>query len=148
MRVLVADDDGVTRRILRAILEMLGFQVQEALSGKQAWERFDQHPVRIVLSDWVMPGLDGLELCRRIRARPQTPYTYYFLITGKRKNLRGYLQAAHADVDDFLFKPVDFHVVRNQILRARQSLASLERLREDFKEEAKAVALRDKPGLS
>ena len=70
MRVLVADDDPVSQRILLATLTHLGHEAAVADDGQAAWERFTAHPTDAVITDWMMPRIDGLELTRRIRARP------------------------------------------------------------------------------
>ena len=106
MRILVAEDETVSRRMLIATLEGLGHEVTAAPDGRQAWGEFERKPFPVVISDWMMPGLDGLELCRRIRAADHTKYTYIVLLTA----LGGkghYLQGMDAGADDFLMKPLD-----------------------------------------
>src|SRR6478672_3962742 len=100
MKILISEDDPVSIKILQLTLEHYGHEVVAAASGKEAWERFDAEPVRVVVSDWMMPGLDGLELCRRVRSRPATEYTYFILLTAihtGRENLR---LAMDAGIDD------------------------------------------------
>jgi sigma-B regulation protein RsbU (phosphoserine phosphatase) len=107
MKILIAEDDPVSLQILQAALKSEGHEVVTATSGTEAWERFDREPVRVIVSDWLMPGLDGLELCRRVRTRPKTEYTYFILLTANnpgRENLR---TAMDAGCDDFLAKPLD-----------------------------------------
>jgi len=106
MRILVAEDEAVSRRILTATLEGLGHEVTGAPDGREAWGEFERKPFPVVISDWMMPDLDGLELCRRIRAADHTKYTYIILLTalgGKGHYLRG----MDAGADDFLMKPLD-----------------------------------------
>ena len=107
MKILIAEDDPVSAKILQFTLENGGHEVVAATSGQVAWERFNAEPVRVVISDWMMPDLDGLELCGKIRARPRTDYTYFILLTAnnpRRENLRA---AMAAGCDDFLSKPLD-----------------------------------------
>ncbi|MGB8167712.1 MAG: response regulator [Chthoniobacteraceae bacterium] len=107
MRILIAEDDPVSLKILEAALRNDGHEVVPTVSGEEAWERFDREPVRVIVSDWMMPGVDGLEFCRRVRARPKTEYTYFILLTANhtgRDNLRA---AMAAGCDDFLAKPLD-----------------------------------------
>lgn len=106
MKILIAEDDAVASRLLRMALEKLGHEVVSASDGLEAWERFDASPVRIVVSDWMMPGLDGLDLCRRIRGRKNTEYTWFILLT-MRSHKDEYRQAMDAGIDDFLSKPLD-----------------------------------------
>jgi len=107
MKIQIAEDDPVSLQLLQATLEMNGHEVVTSTNGSEAWEKFDREPVRVIVSDWMMPGLDGLELCRRVRARPKTEYTYFILLTANntgRENLRA---AMAAGIDDFLAKPLD-----------------------------------------
>ena len=107
MKILIAEDDPVSLKILQFTLEHYGHEVVAANHGREAWEKFDADPVRVIVSDWMMPGMDGLELCGRVRERPKTDYTYIILLTAihtGRDNLR---KAMEAGVDDFLTKPLD-----------------------------------------
>ena len=81
MKILIAEDEPVSSRILQLTLEHFGHEVIAASDGRQAWERFDAEPVRVIVSDWMMPDIDGIELCRRVRERPKTDYTYFILLT-------------------------------------------------------------------
>src|SRR5690242_13937836 len=81
MRILVAEDSTLQADYLRRMLEAMGHEVFHAADGDAAWQILREEPIPLVLSDWVMPGLDGLELCRRIRARPGGSYTYVILLT-------------------------------------------------------------------
>lgn len=105
MKVLIAEDDVTSRRILETSLKKLGHEVVTARDGEEAWSCFDRDPVRIIVSDWMMPGLDGLQLCRKVRARPSTPYTYFILLTALDANLENFHHAMAEGVDDFLSKP-------------------------------------------
>ena len=116
MKILIAEDDPVSVKILQVTLEHYGHEVVVAGSGEQAWELFEKEPVRAVVSDWMMPGMDGLELCQMVRSRQKTDYTYFILLTAintSRDNLR---QAMDAGVDDFLKKPLDREAI---IMRLR-----------------------------
>ncbi len=70
MRILVAEDDPVSAKILQITLQHFGHEVVVTNSGEEAWRQFDQEPFRVVVSDWMMPGVDGLEWCCKIRGRP------------------------------------------------------------------------------
>jgi len=106
MRILIADDDRVARLLLKTTLESFGHEVIEAGDGAEAWSRYKEEAVRLLVSDWMMPGLNGLELCRAVRNHGRTPYTYIIMLTvlgGK----GSYLQAMDAGADDFIRKPLD-----------------------------------------
>ena len=81
MRILIAEDDTTSRIILDEILTRLGHEVVAVTNGQEAWATFQQDHVSLVISDWMMPDLDGLELCRRIRAENRAKYTYIILLT-------------------------------------------------------------------
>jgi len=108
MKVLAVEDDAVARRVLCQALKRLDFDVDSASDGESAWEKLQGEPTRVVVSDWMMPGVDGLELCRRIRARPEADYVYFILLTGKDATEENQRAAADAGVDDFLTKPLKF----------------------------------------
>jgi CheY-like chemotaxis protein len=106
-KVLIAEDDLVSAKVLSTLLQRLGYQVAIARDGDEAWQLFAAEPVRLVVSDWMMPGTDGLTLCNKVRAHPAIPYTYFILLTANRTTAENYKLAAEAGVDDFLTKPID-----------------------------------------
>ena len=105
MKVLIAEDDPVACRVLEATLVKLGYEPVIATDGKDAWTIIKAENLRIVVSDWLMPRLDGLDLCRRIRIRGGD-YVYFILVTGQTATEENMKIAADAGVDDFLSKPV------------------------------------------
>jgi sigma-B regulation protein RsbU (phosphoserine phosphatase) len=133
MIILLAEDDPVTRSTLAAILEAHGHEVTEAEDGSQAWDMWQLSAPRVVVADWLMPEMDGLELCRKIRATPGRLYTYFILQTG-REGRESYLEAMNAGIDDFITKPAGAHElsarlrVAERILGLREELLALEGL--------------------
>lgn len=106
MKTLIAEDDAVAQRILRLTLEKFGHEVIVANDGQEAWETLICRSVPVVVSDWMMPRLDGLELCKKIRTRRrQKEYTYFIMVTALTSR-EHYLQAMEVGVDDFLTKPL------------------------------------------
>ena len=83
MDILVADDDRTARFLLSSTLIELGHSVTEATNGCEAWEAWKREHHRLVISDWMMPGVDGLELCRRIRAEEESGFAYIILIIAR-----------------------------------------------------------------
>jgi DNA-binding response OmpR family regulator len=122
MRILVAEDDPVSCKILQITLQHYGHEVVVAEAGDQAWEKFDSEPFRVVVSDWMMPGLDGLEFCRKVRARPKTDYTYFILLTANNTGRDTCRQAMDAGIDDFLSKPLDREVILMRLRVAERIL--------------------------
>lgn len=106
MRILAVDDDPVARRLIETALAKLGHDVVLASGGESAWSRFLADPTEAIVSDWLMPGVDGLELCRRIRQWQGPHYVYFMLLTGVSDDEDNLERAAEAGVDDFLIKPV------------------------------------------
>lgn len=107
MKILIAEDDPVSGKILQFTLQHYGHEVVVATNGTEAWEKYDAEPVRVIVSDWMMPGLDGLQFCQKVRERAKTDYTFFILLTATntgRDNLR---RAMDAGIDDFLTKPLD-----------------------------------------
>jgi diguanylate cyclase (GGDEF)-like protein len=106
LRVLVVDDSAMMRRVLRRGVERSGHSCEEAVDGIDALERFDAFRPQVVISDWEMPRLDGLELCIALRARVADPYPYFIFLTAlhEREHI---LPAMAAGADDYLEKPLD-----------------------------------------
>ena len=107
MRILIAEDDAVSRTILRRAVEKTGHECLAAADGEEAWSLFKENPdIDVIISDWMMPGVDGLELCRRVRGDGREGYTYFIFLTalGDREHL---LQGLEAGADDYLSKPLD-----------------------------------------
>jgi DNA-binding response OmpR family regulator len=134
MKVLTVEDDAVSRAVLRKSLERLGHQVIEAHNGEEAWKAWLIEKPRVVVSDWQMPILDGLNLCRRFRTQHETEYVYFILLTGKGDSGNNRRAAAEAGVDDFLTKPVDLSAlwmrlrVAERILRYTTQVHRLEEM--------------------
>jgi DNA-binding response OmpR family regulator len=106
MNVLVADDDDIIRLLLSSALTKLGHDVHEATNGREGWDAWQGGEFPFIISDWMMPGLDGLEFCRRIRAERRADYTYIILLTSRSGNTN-YLEAMNAGADDFITKPFE-----------------------------------------
>jgi len=121
-KILLAEDDPVSARILETALSKFGYEPVIARDGAEAWEKFDREPVRLIVSDWMMPGLDGLGLCEKVRARGQTLYTYFILLTANQTSARNYELASAAGVDDFLTKPLDREAIRIRLRVAERIL--------------------------
>jgi DNA-binding response OmpR family regulator len=130
MKILIAEDDPISSRVLQITLQHYGHDVITTPSGDAAWELFDCEPVRCIVSDWMMPGIDGLELCRKVRARPKTDYTYFILLTAintGRDNLR---MAMDSGIDDFLTKPLDREAILMRLRVAERILEFTKQIRQ------------------
>ncbi|MBA3697533.1 MAG: SpoIIE family protein phosphatase [Planctomycetes bacterium] len=105
MDILVVDDDALSLRLLIALVEKLGHHPISATDGLSAWELYRKHDCRVVISDWNMPGLDGIELLTRIRSLPGLGYTYFIMLTS-RSDREDVTAGMAAGADDLLIKPV------------------------------------------
>lgn len=111
---------------MKSICTKLGYTVTAVSDGAEALEEYRKRPTSIIISDWIMPLVDGLSLCERIRKMPiHDMRPFFFLVTGRRKTLSDYAQARDQGVDDFIYKPLDFHVFRNQLKVAERVLHSM-----------------------
>ena len=104
MRVLIVDDDPTTLQIVEHTLLAAGYEVDLAPDGEAAWDALEATHHRIVLTDWLMPRLSGLELVERVRSDPDRPYAYLIMLTVK-EALPDLVQALDAGADDYLTKP-------------------------------------------
>ncbi|HEU5077747.1 MAG TPA: response regulator [Opitutaceae bacterium] len=132
MKILAVEDDLVARKILVQALHRLGHEVTEASDGAEALRLLEAQPARVIVSDWLMPETDGLDLCRRIRSRMNTDYTYFILLTSRTADHANQREAIEAGVDDFLTKPLDLQElwmrlrVAERILRYATQVQQLE----------------------
>ena len=128
MNTLIADDDAITRLLLSSALTKLGHTVREAKNGREAWYAWLTGEYPLVISDWMMPDLDGLEFCRRIRADPRAEYSYIILLTSCSGNTN-YLEAMTAGADDFMTKPFEQEAFAARVRVAGRILGLHARLR-------------------
>lgn len=127
--VLVVDDSRLQRRILAGFLGKWGFEVIEADSGEQALEICATLQPELVLSDWMMPGMSGLEFCRAFRDLPHDGYGYFILLTSKSEK-NEIAQGLDAGADDFLTKPVNRDELRARISAGDRILGMQQELSE------------------
>ena len=114
MKILIADDEPVSRRMLQRLLMKWGYEVVSVTDGKAAWEQLSGSDApRIALLDWMMPGQNGVDVCREMRSHRPEPYTYILLLTAKDAK-ESVVEGLEAGADDYLTKP--FHP---QELKAR-----------------------------
>lgn len=105
MRILIADDEPTIRRLLGATLAPAGYEVVEAADGEAAWAVLDATDApELAVLDWIMPGLDGPEVCRRVRARAAPVAPYLILLTAKDR-VEDLVAGLEAGADDYIAKP-------------------------------------------
>jgi diguanylate cyclase (GGDEF)-like protein len=125
MKILIAEDDALSRQLLEDFLTEWGYEFVTANDGAEAWKQLqgDAAP-RLAILDWMMPEKDGLEICREVRNRSPVPYTYILLVTakGQREDI---LEGLEAGADDYVTKPFDPHELRAR-LRAGSRIIELQ----------------------
>jgi diguanylate cyclase (GGDEF)-like protein len=145
--VLVADDEATARLILKASVERCGHECVVARDGDDAWKLIRERPFDVLITDWMMPGVDGPELCRRIRGADEFGYVYIILATSL-SNREHVLIGMEAGADDYLTKPVDPFNLKVRLVAAQRVmtlhkhvLAKLMRLNEELTELARTDPL-------
>lgn len=134
MRLLIADDDRPTRIILRKNIQRWGYDVEEASDGDAALEILErENPPRIAVLDWMMPAMDGVEVCRRLSEKPNGSPIYTILLTSKHSK-EDVVLALDSGAHDFLTKPVDTNELRSRIAVGKRVMESEERQKEYARE--------------
>ncbi len=137
MRVLIAEDDKTSRKLIEATLARDGYEVISASDGDEAWERLhDEDAPRLAILDWMMPGRDGIEICRNLRQETRASYVYLLLVT-TRTRTEDIIQGLDAGADDYLTKPYDPQELRCRI----QSGVRILRLEEAFAGKVKELSV-------
>jgi len=140
VRVLIAEDDSVSRTILKKAVETFGHECLTAEDGDGAWKIFQSTPeVDVVISDWMMPGIDGPELCRRIRQVNRPEYTFFVFLTVLRDE-EHLLEGMRAGADDYLAKPLDGEQLRARLIAASRVTSLHRQLRQEIAERKRAEA--------
>lgn len=142
-RVLVADDDDISRKRLEAVLRKRGYAVVSARDGREAWDALlERDAPRLAILDWMMPHLDGAEICRKLRADKREPYVYVMLLTGK--DAKGDLIAGlESGADDYVTKPFDAQELEVR-LRAGRRIVELQRELIEARDQMAFVAMHDR----
>ena len=128
MEILVVEDDPVSQALVRAVLERAGHKTTLAVNGREAWRTWSQAKHRLIVSDWLMPEMDGLEFCRAVRNVRADAYTYFVLLTS-RSGRENFLEAMAAGVDDFMTKPIDAEELKARVHVAERILGLRRELR-------------------
>ncbi|MEO8661613.1 MAG: SpoIIE family protein phosphatase [Bryobacteraceae bacterium] len=136
-KLLLVDDDPSARAIPALFLRKWGHQVIEASDGQQALDILAREPIGLVISDWMMPNLTGVELCRRIRETQADRYTYLILCTSKGEK-SDLIEGMEAGADDFLVKPLSMGELRVRV-HAGMRILALERGLADRNQELKGI---------
>jgi diguanylate cyclase (GGDEF)-like protein len=148
VKILVADDDPTSRLIVQTALRSLGHECQTVTDGRQAWYAVRSQLPDVVISDWMMPGLTGLQLCRKIRAHDAGHYVYFIMVSGQGL-LAEIMEFMTAGADDYLVKPLDTDDLQARLIGAARVTSLHRQLAEQRAEmqalnhELTAIARRD-----
>jgi len=128
MRILIADDDLTSRTVLTSVLQKLDYDVTALPDGQSAWEALQQDDApRLAILDWLMPGIDGVELCRRIRSRETDQPPYLILLT-TRAEKKDISEGLNSGANDYLTKPFDLSELRARLAVGARMIALQDRL--------------------
>lgn len=123
MKILIAEDDAVSRRVLEGFLTKWDYELVIARDGDEAWQAFQEEDApQLAILDWMMPGMDGIQVCREVRKRNQEPYVYILLLTAKGQK-EDVVEGIEAGADDYLTKPFDAGELRARLRAGRRILA-------------------------
>src|SRR5438477_3092437 len=142
MRVLIAEDDAGIRDLLHDLIERQGQSVTLARDGEEAWGLFKEHGADVILSDWLMPRVEGPELCRRVR-ESDAPYAYFIMLTAL-GDQQHHLTGRKSGADDYLSKPFDMEDLAARMVTAERVI-TLHRRREALLRLARHVATATEP---
>jgi len=121
MKILIAEDDYVSRLLLKKSIMALNHEVLEAVDGKIAWELFQEQKPDMIITDWMMPEMDGIELCRHIRNSDKESYSYVMLLTAKDK-ISDLVEVFEAGADDYITKPFKPDELKSRINTGKRIL--------------------------
>jgi len=141
MQILIAEDDNITRRLLESMLKERGYDVICVANGNDAWEHLqrENHP-QLVLLDWMMPGMDGVEVCRKLRARSKERSIYVILLTSRDRK-EDIVSGLQAGADDYLVKPFDKEELHARLAAGTRVIDLENQLAERIQELEKALSL-------
>lgn len=128
VKILIADDDSVSRRLLATTLQRMGYEVTEAAAGPEAWEVLQSEGApRLAIIDWMMPGMDGIEICRKLRTLTDSPYVYTLLLSA-RERTEDVVEGLGAGADDYLSKPFNASELEARLRAGKRILDLLDLL--------------------
>ena len=144
MKILLADDDPISTRIVAMNLRKWGHEIVITNNGLQAWEALQEKDApRLAILDWMMPGMNGPELCRRVRQETTTAATYLILLTAMNRK-EDLVEGIEAGADDYLTKPFDHHELRVRLQAGARIVELQQNLSQRVEELESAIVERKK----
>jgi diguanylate cyclase (GGDEF)-like protein len=142
VKILIAEDDAISRRLLDTILKKWGYEVVVAQDGARAWEELQKEDApRLAILDWMMPEMDGVEVCGKVRERTGSPYVYILLLSAKSQR-EDLVRGMESGADDYITKPFDANELKVR-LRAGRRILDLQTQLMSAQEALKDQAARD-----
>jgi diguanylate cyclase (GGDEF)-like protein len=142
MRILIAEDDLVSSRVLAATLRKWGHEVVTTVNGLEAWTALQMpDPPQLAILDWMMPGIEGPEICRRVRGKSETAHIYLILLTAL-QNKEQMVEGLEAGADDYVSKPFDRHELLARVKVGERIVGLQGNLAQRVKELEAAIVLR------
>jgi sigma-B regulation protein RsbU (phosphoserine phosphatase) len=138
MKILVIEDDLVTNRMLGKNLTDLGFDVIAAFNGLQGWETYCREDIHIVITDWMMPEMNGLEVLKKIRERDEKSFCYIILLTAK-NNTNDVIEGIASGADEYIIKPFDKEELAVRVRAAQRIVELQQELLETNKEQKELI---------
>ena len=129
MKILIVEDDNMMRRILKRAAMAVGHEATGCVDAERALEMLAENKYPLVILDWMLPGMDGIELCRKIRSMPEGEQTFILMVTAKDK-YDDLVKVLNAGADDYIAKPVDVKTLKTRLTVAERMLRKLGDLRE------------------
>lgn len=125
MKVLIADDNPIDRMLLDRMMQGWGYDILTAEDGEKAWEILQREDApRLALLDWLMPGMDGIEVCKKLKRRADLPFTYVIMLSG-RDTREDMIAGLDAGADDYLTKPVDSKLLHSHLAAAKRIIQAV-----------------------
>jgi CheY-like chemotaxis protein len=143
IRILIAEDDADVRSLVLDVVKDLGHAPSCAANGAEAWDLFNHDGADVVVSDWMMPGMNGVQLCRCVRDLLGAPYTYFILLTAL-GDAEHRIAGMQAGADDYLAKPFDLADIEARLIAAER-VTALHRRREALLRQARRFAAETNP---
>ena len=140
MKILIAEDDQTSRWMLEAILRKWGYDVNAVCNGREAWQAMQaENPPALAIIDWMMPGIDGVEFCRKVRESVPLASTYIILLTGKRR-INDVIIGLEAGANDYMRKPFDREELHARVRVGKRVIELESALAERVKELEEALS--------
>jgi len=129
MKILIVEDDNMMSRILKRAAMAVGYEAADCVDAERALEMLEDNRYPLVILDWMLPGMDGIELCRRIRSMPEGESIFILMVTAKDRH-EDLVEVLNAGADDYIAKPVDVKTLKTRLTVAGRMMRKFDELRD------------------